>query len=131
MGRRALKDTSPKKKFICQQTYEKCPTSLYYQESVNQKHDDTTSNLWEWLMSIRIRNNMLVKKKEPFYTAIGNVNWFSCYGKLCSSKHWKWIFIYSSSSIPGYLPRGNKNINLNGNLHFCLYCLLYIQVYIL
>ena len=52
------------------------------------KPRDSTSHLLEWLLSARqviTSVEEVVKKKDPSFTASGNVNWYSHYGKQYGS----------------------------------------------
>ena len=55
-----------------------------YYGSTNQNYNDATSYLLEWLLATRQVVTSIgeaVDKKEPSFTAGGNVNWYSHYGK--------------------------------------------------
>ena len=60
-----------------------------------------------------------VEKRAPLYTAGGNVNWRSPYGKQyhIAQNIKNRTTIQSSNSTSGYLYEENKNTNSKGYMH--------------
>ena len=62
----------------------RCSTSQAMVEIQIKPQWYTTSHLLEWLLSIRQEITSVgenVEKEKPSFTASGNVNWYSHYGK--------------------------------------------------
>ena len=57
-----------------------------------------------------------VKKREPSYSAGGNVNWCSLYGKQYGRSSRNCIMIQEFHSL-GYIPKENENSNLKRYTH--------------
>ena len=85
MGRRPEQTPLPKRHTNEQQIYEKDVEIHYLLGKCKSKlRWDTNSHLLEWLLSAReliTSDGEVVEKKEPSFTAGGNVNWCNHYGK--------------------------------------------------
>ena len=66
------------------QTHEKMLNITHYQRNANQNHNEVPASHW-FRTAIIIKSTVnageSVEEREPSYTAGGNVNWYSCYGK--------------------------------------------------
>ena len=91
MGRRHEQTFCKRANANGQEADEKMLNIANRQSNANQNHERYQFTLSKWLSSESIQITYVgedVEKKEPFYTADGNVNWCRHFGKQyrCSTK---------------------------------------------
>jgi len=68
-----------------------------------------------------------VEKREPLYTVVGNVNWYSHYEKHhgVSAKNLKWSYNMIQQSHLWYISKGNKVTIPKRYLHSQVCCSIF------